>query len=324
MDIKMIKDLDYGIYQDRVLRFLQDNDQYTIFHDPRFLSYHKTSMKPIENYTFLDIFIESSGNILAYLPGGIDTASNTYISHKGASFAGPVFSKHLKIDEKIKIMKYILDCLMTEGIECCHIKLTPDFYYNSQELQWVLHELGFNGKDKDATVYLPLHDDVSLASFSSSTRRNIKKGQQSSYHIQKNTDLEIFYKILLSNREKFSTPPTHSYKNLEYIQKKCPDAFTFFILFSENIPVAGMGMFHIANDVINLFYPCHLREYSYLKPNNVLLFEIINWAKDNQFKGIDFGPSNSGNILNIDLIKYKLGYGGDLQLRYSYYKRLSE
>ena len=108
MDIKIIENLDYTKYQDRIIAFLNEHDHYTIFHDPRFLSYHKYSDRPIDEYQFMDIVVEKSGTILAYLPGGIDTKNNTYISHKGASFAGPVFSKHLKISEKLNILEQLL------------------------------------------------------------------------------------------------------------------------------------------------------------------------------------------------------------------------
>ena len=201
MDIKIIENLDYSKYQDRIVAFLNEHDHYTIFHDPRFLSYHKYSDRPINEYQFMDIIVEKSGIILAYLPGGIDTKNNTFISHKGASFAGPIFSKHLKISEKLNILKQLLEYLKTRHVTKCKFKLTPSFYLNkthfNDELEWILYSLNFRQDKYDLTCTLKPVPDAELNSvLSRNAKRNYKKAQANKLVIDTSGDVNIFYDIV--------------------------------------------------------------------------------------------------------------------------------
>ena len=124
--------------------------------------------------------------------------------------------------------------------------------------------------------------------------------------------------LKVPNREKFKVKPTHTLMNLEYIKSQFPNHVLFFLLFKENIPIAGLCSFQVTKKVLNVFYLCHEQSSEANKPCDYLMVKFIDWAINNEFELIDLGPNNLNYEINYGLLKFKMGFNGITKIRKRY------
>ena len=145
------------------------------------------------------------------------------------------------------------------------------------------------------------HDSDSLfATLRHSTRNNVRKAQKSGVVITKgreSEDMEKFYKLNVQTRKKHGLPP---------------QPLSFFRKFHEHIIAPGQGSIVTAHyngqcisgvicmefgDTVILKYAAAAVDSLGVRPNNLLIWELIQRYRDEKFQTIDFGrtdPQNEG------------------------------
>lgn len=140
-------------------------------------------------------------------------------------------------------------------------------------------------------------------------QRNIRKAKKSRLKVingQSETDLKVFYNLLVMTRKKHGLPPQPFlyYANLwRFFKEK--NLIRFFTAFEEELPVASILTVNF-RDSVYFLYGGSNKNYLQNRPNHLLLWEAIKWSNKNGFKYFDFGRTSSDNE---GLLKFKRNWG---------------
>ena len=145
--------------------------------------------------------------------------------------------------------------------------------------------------------------------FESSTRRAIRKGEQSDLQIEFSRDrdsVRAFHRLLCITRRRHGVPP-QPFAFFACIQRHVlAQNQGWVVLARQNgIPVAGAVYVHFGRTVIYK-YGASNEEFQHLRANNLVMWEAIKRHAADGFTTLDFGrtaPDNEG------LRKFKLGWG---------------
>ena len=114
-------------------------------------------------------------------------------------------------------------------------------------------------------------------------------------------------------------------EELEYLIFELPSSIKISLLSVESVFVAGMTKFRLNKNALHIFYGS--MDYKYLNefPGALkfLYNHEINNAKNKGYRYFNFGVDvHHGEKPNINLRNFKLGFGGKITTRDSYFKDL--
>lgn len=146
-------------------------------------------------------------------------------------------------------------------------------------------------------------------SFRDSTRRNIKKASKSNIMVTLDNSwqsVETFCRLNSITRKHHGVPPQpHNFfqKIFEHIISR--DKGIVVIASHEGIPVAGAVFFHFGKEAL-FKYGASIRKYHHLRPNNLLMWEIIKHYAQEDYQSFSFGKTETQNK---GLMQFKNGWG---------------
>ncbi len=169
------------------------------------------------------------------------------------------------------------------------------------------------------TLDLTQNEHEIFSSFRDSTKRNIKKAIKEGVSVTLSNSLESvkeFCRLNRMTRKHHGLPPQPYYffkKVYDHIisSKKGVAALASY----QKRNIAGAICFQSGNKAIYKFGAFD-RRYQLLRPNNLLMWQIIKWYCQNGFKNFSFGrtePENTG------LLQFKRGWGTREEI-INYYK----
>jgi hypothetical protein len=181
-----------------------------------------------------------------------------------------------------------------------------------------------NGKPHSASFYvhwlnLSRGKDKIFSKFRDSTKRNIKRARKENVEIKRENSwsaVETFFQLHCGTRKQHGLPPQPRYffqKIFEQIIDQ--DKGFVFLAYRQNRVIAGAVFFHFKDNAIYKFGASD-RNYLDLRPNNLIMWQAIEWCADNSFKSFSFGrtePENDG------LLQFKRGWGAK-ETNLNYYK----
>lgn len=299
----------------------------TIFHSLKFFKYH-----PKNRYKFCNLKIYLNNKLSAILPGAI--IDDTFISPSGASY-GSFVTNDIGLELYEKIIDEAEIFLRHCGIK--KIQLTPppqscsiipnqiEAYLLSYKKYDVKYHLISNA------VYLPRFESVHdiINKFDDSCRRAVRKSFKSNISIVQDNLIDTFYPILVENKKKFNTLPTHTYVELKKLFKLFPDQLKLFVSkLPDGKVIAGVLVMILNTHCLLAFYISHKIEYQEHRSINRLLYEIIKWAKYNNYYWFDLGVSMntfSDNPMepSRSLIRFKESFASRGIVRTTFFKKLS-
>ncbi|MCL6261233.1 GNAT family N-acetyltransferase [Aquiflexum sp. TKW24L] len=172
-------------------------------------------------------------------------------------------------------------------------------------------------RELETTIKLGEYSIVSNA-FTSSTKRNIKKGRQN-LTIKESSDYSGYWEVLTKNlSEKHGILPTHAYPEfIQLIESVGDEKIKLFVACVDKEIVAGIVLFIKNPFVVHAQYICSDAEFQELRPLNAVIDEIIQWACSRRFHYLNLGTSNfdAGKGINEGLFRFKEGFGGRNVLR---------
>ena len=158
-----------------------------------------------------------------------------------------------------------------------------------------------------------------IKSFRSSTWRNIKKAEKNDVTVIRSNSLPSvreFYRLNCMTRKDHGLPPQpwyffkHLFKNVI-----SPEKGTIFLASYKNKAIAGAVFFHFGNQAIYK-YGASDRSHQHLRPNNLAMWQAINWFAEKGFSSFSLGktePEHQG------LLQFKRGWGAKEET-INYYK----
>jgi len=152
-------------------------------------------------------------------------------------------------------------------------------------------------------------------SFDKKVRNSIRKAEKNHVKIVKGNkkDLEEFYRLYLNTMKKLGSPP-HSFEFFDNVFKFCSKNVKLFFAEHDNKKIAA-SIFFLYKKKIYYWKNVSNEEYLYLRPNDLILYRMIEWGHRRDYESLDFGRArmHTGGFL------FKKRWGGKMkELNYHY------
>ncbi len=165
-------------------------------------------------------------------------------------------------------------------------------------------------------------DEVWNKKVKSKTRNQVRKAEKNEHEIKIGGKLLLddFYKVISEAWRDLGTP-THSkdfYGNIvEGFTDSSECKACFMIIYIDHKPVSAACLIYNKNIMIHP-YAATLKKFNKFSINNILYWNIIKFAIENDVKKFDMGRSRTGQ----STVKYKLSWGAEeVQLYYYYFNK---
>jgi hypothetical protein len=322
------------LHKDAWDRFVHQSMNGTAFHLQQFLSYHEPGKFDFHHLMFFD-----AGHLVAVLPGGFPKNSRSFESPLGASY-GSFVVEDINAETALAIVWAFEDYVEAAGIAEVHLTGAPVIYQPvlTQNLDFALLYCGYSYErhyishvatlDKEIAPFETLHPIA---------KRYIRRAERKYPGLtieEISTDdfpkaVEEFYPIMLSNKERHHTKPTHSLLDLRKLHELLPDLMKLWLVRLDGELIAGSLIF-LPNDRVPLsFYPMLRYEYSDARPIYLLSEVTMRWAQEHGYRFFDFGVSQDTSDENpmtpaLSLIQFKEKFNSRGILRSTLVKRYTK
>ncbi len=304
--------------------FWQDAANGTLFHSLKFMSYH-----PAGRFKQHHVGFRHKGNLVGIFLGAErdEDGLKTWMSHPGASYGGPAWSRKLKYHQFESLISALIEYARENGFK--RIKMTPPpVIYNpdpEQSLDFALKRHGFNINRWELTqaVKLDFDEDLLLDQFRNKTRtayrRAINEGLTFRI-IEKPSQAEYnrFWEILVENRTGLGVVPAHNREEIERLHNLVPDRLMMAAIEHKGRMITVIWNFLCNRDTVLEFYMAHIAESQILRPVSFLTYNTLLWAKRRGFKWLDFGISSVLGDPTWGLMKFKENFDARHFLRVTY------
>ena len=287
--------------------FIDSSINGTIFHHPKFLSYHGNKFQDVNHFVFSE-----KNKIVGFIPGVIQESK--FYSHPGASFGGFVTS-NLKYYKYKMMINLFIGYLKSIGIKEINITPTPYVYGSNDYTTYIYFSNGFVINNYELLSVVDVQNE--LFSKDMITNRDRNRIKKSKLKLIINNNSNELYHIILKNHEKYNAKPTHTKDELSKISKLFPNRIFQFSAYLDDTPIGVVVVIVCNNNVVYTFYISNLSEYNKYRAIVFLLGNVLLWAKDNKYKYVDLGSSTG--VPNQDsLILFKENFGSRGIMKYFY------
>ena len=161
------------------------------------------------------------------------------------------------------------------------------------------------------THYLHINNDEKkiFGNFKGNTRRNIRKAIKEGVKVRLDNSFESigeFFRLNCITRKRHGLPPQpfRFFKKIyEHIISKKKGFVS--LAYHKNKIIAGAVFFYFNKEAFYKYGASDM-SYSYLRPNNLIIWEAIRWCLNNGFINLSLGITE---IVNEGLLKFKRGWG---------------
>lgn len=278
-----------------------------------FLSYHGDRFRKNENH----LIILKGDHIFAVFPLALfdNQDRKEALSPYGASFGGVVFNDGLSLEQSLTIIDLIDEYFREKGISLVRITLPPVNYYQKYSglLDYSLLRKGYILERRDIFHVLTLEKNYKdqFEKYEGRTRTVLRK-TEGRFILEENVPVSRFYPVLLEDKARLNSIPTHSMEDLERLQALFPESiyFTLAINKSDNSKSAVCYFVSKPGKVIMTFYIAQETRAVGSNGTTFLLDIGIRTAIEREFGYFDFGSSTFGfQIQNIGLARFKESFG---------------
>ncbi len=198
--------------------------------------------------------------------------------------------------------------------------LSKEIFYYGNEKKWKYIEFRssfFNAHQPPYETYYTHDIDLTMSSselwarLKNSNRRNIKKAIRLGLKVQfeKSTQcLKDFYRLQVITRKRHGLPPQpfRFYKNI-FENLILKDLGIIASVYYKNRMIATSIFFNFNHKAI-FKYGASDHIYHPLRPNNLVMWETINWYRENNCHLLNLGRTDTGDK---GLLEYKRSWGGE-------------
>ena len=303
----------------------------TFLQSRRFLNYHPKER--FEDYSLM--VYNSKEQLVALCPAckEIDDKGNIcFYSHKGSSFGGIITNhKNYTIIKYSLMIESIEKYIEEKGFSSVYFKATSELFCKSK-IETELYSFFYTGhqviEELSLFVDFRTYNEDILKNFAQGKRTDInnciKKGMRFA-KLEEDEELEVFYKLLCLNLEKYNTKPVHTLEELRLLRdfvlkEKCE----FWGVFLDDKLIAGGMLFLFNERVAHTQYLCADLEYNKLSPMSFIYYSFLCSLKKRGFDIVSWGTvtEKAGKYLNTGLLKSKEAYGSDYSINWSFKKDL--
>jgi len=284
---------------------------------PILQSYEWGELKSRFGWQPLRLAIEDSGKIVA----GVSILKRTLPFRHSLFYAprGPVINFKQR-----ELLEFLLGAIEKEADKhhAVSLKVDAEIPEEDKEILDALRRLGFEPALKQiqprATLLVDLSEDLDklLMNFEEKTRYNIRLAEKKGVVVREDLSekgINSFYALYKTTalRDKFLIHPLKYYQLIREILFE-KGMGTSFIAYYENKPIAAVLIFCFGSRVWYM-YGASASEYRNLMPNHLLHWQVINWAKERNYKtydlwGIPANPVEGHSLWGV--YRFKKGFNG--------------
>lgn len=312
-------------YYEKWNKFVEDSTNGTLFHRLDFLDYHQDRFTQNTHHI---LFFKGEA-IVAVMPmaifsyGDLKVAKSPY----GGSFGGLVLRANVSLSESQALIAALIDYCIGESIASLEMVTAPNLYTdgNFENIEYSLLAGGFelSAADLFSIVRLPETLETLWNRFQGRARSTIRK-YENTFKIIENVTVDQFYPILMQDKARHNSNPTHSLEELTFLKEKFPDQIIIDIAEHETGALAGVCYFRNRKTIDSTFYMAQEDKAVGLNGTNILVYIGMQRAIKNNCSWFDFGSSTFGyNVDNYGVSKFKESFGAQGFLRKKYVLKIS-
>ena len=292
-------------------KYIHQSNNGTIFHLRKFLSYHQE-----RNFNDCSLLFYQKEKIQALLTAAI--INNKLYSHPGASFGGFVYNK-ISFEIAQKMIDLLINYSIRNKIKEITIIPPPFIYYKSynEAMEYCLYNQGFKIEEYYISSFVDLKTNI-IDQIHNRKKRYIKK-IINTVQIKESHELEKFYPILLDNKLRHKTKPTHTLEELQILMNLFPNQIKLFLSYYNNKIIGGALNFVTNQNTCILFYNMIDYEYKDLQIGSLQIYESLKWAQNQNLDYLDIGVSQlykkNKIIPHTSLINFKEQFGAQAMIR---------
>ncbi|OOG71462.1 GNAT family N-acetyltransferase [Algoriphagus sp. A40] len=290
----------------------------TFLHSRSFFDHNPRNFEDDNSYLFV-----KGNSVVAVIPCNLYIKNNRKIlySSRRATYGGFVVGDEIGTQEAVEMVKLLKVEAAILGVHEIIIR-NPFRVFSSNlcdETDYAMWYHGFQILSRELETAIKLGDYAEVSNaFSSSTKRNIKRGRQNLL-LKESNDYEAYWEVLTKNLfERHALLPTHSYSEfIQLIKSVGSEKIKLFVACVDDKIVAGIILFIPNQNAVHAQYICSDSEFQELRPLNAVIDEIIKWACSQKYQYLNLGTSNfdAGRGINEGLFRFKEGFGGRNVLR---------
>ena len=291
--------------------YIQKSNNGTIFHLRKFLSYHQQ-----RKFNDCSLIFYEKEHIKAVFTGAI--IENCLYSHPGASFGGFIYND-ISFQSSRKMIDLLIQYANQKKIKEIIIIPPPFIYYAlyNEAMEYCLYYKGFDINEYYISSFVDLNQNIEKQ-IHNRKKRYIKK-IANKLIVKESNDLDAFYPILINNKSKHNTKPTHSLEELKILMKLFPKHIKLFLSYYDNKIIGGALNFITNKNTCILFYNMIDYQYKDLQVASVQIYESLKWAQKIGLNYLDIGVSQLYDKNKIvpheSLINFKEQFGAKAMIR---------
>ncbi len=296
----------------------------TIFHTRKFLNYH-----PPKRFEDHSLIFRKNKRVIALFPATIRFQNHRRIltSHRGSSYGGIITKYNLSIKDAFRIVEQLLQFGYDNNFKGIELTPPPQIYFlrpsNYIDFALVKNQFGYRKREISSVIPLTFPESEILSTFSSQSRRAVRRAVKLGVEVRESEDYEFFYEILQRNlKMRHNVQPTHTLQELHLLKKIFPERIRLFGAYAGQEMVAGVVILDCNERVVLAFYISHNEEKQQFRGVNLLFYEIIKWAIRNKYGHLDFGIFTVNMEPNWGLGRFKESFGAQGVFRDTFLKYL--
>ena len=302
----------------------------TFLQSRNFLNYH-----PKERFKDHSLVVlKGTNTIVALIPACEidDEGKKIFYSHMGSTFGGIIVNRNSYNIKHIETIISALEeyCIQNSFNEMILKNSSAIFCKERMDLlDYFLFKNNYKYYD-ELSFYVDcnkLPEDI-ISAFSSGRRRDYKYSLKNGFEfkkLEKDSEIEEFYNLLLGNLKKFNKKPVHSLDEiLEFKNSRLKNIVEFYGVYQHNKMLSGSMVFKFEKEVFHTQYLASDQNNLKLFPMEFLNTNLIKIAKEQGYDYFSFGISTEehGKVLNEGLAQFKEGFGSKYCINRTYFKKL--
>lgn len=155
-----------------------------------------------------------------------------------------------------------------------------------------------------------------------SARKNLRHAEREDFTFVKlnsqcRDDVARAYEVIRRNREERGFPLRMTLEQVWQTVSRVVEA-DFFVLQHGGVDMAAAQVFHVSEGAAQVVYWGDIREYSALRPMNMLTYSLFRYYWEQGLRLLDIGPSTEDGIPNFGLCEFKESIGCEVTPKYSF------
>ncbi len=275
--------------------FVRKSNNGTLFNYRDFLNYHLE-----RKFRDHSLILKKNHNIIGLFPAAeIENQQHRILfSHPGTSFGGFIVARISYSDADELLHSFEAYC-RKEKFHSTFLVPTPPIYLREPDetMEYALLWKKFQIAENYISNVIDLDGDLDRKLSAIYRKKNrsrtyyAKLVERNDLHLEWNKDYENFYPILLENKKRHNSLPTHSLEELLKLDKLFPDSFHLLMLYCGKTPIGGTLNFVANTRTAIIFYNMIDYRYARFQPATLQVIETIKWASCKGFQSLDFGVS---------------------------------